>query len=486
MKAKVSQLDLLGHPIGFEENGSTTNKSFCGALLTLCIIIATVIIGFMFGKEIYQRKNPNVSYSKSFLNQSEVYYKDFPFVLNANFPNGTYFSKELYVSLIEFDFKFYDPSRVPPFNDKAYHIEKCNIESLPVFSGVFSKVKCSDEYPCFCIKNHTGLKFYNKHGNVDASFLQIDIKQCKTNCHPDKEKLLSNIMVNFYFANSYVDSSSYNNPIKYFLDKVGLEASNKMQKRNFISITNNVYESDNGWILEDLMSLPFVELADNYVGYNVLSTSSSIIGSFTIDSPQLRNVIKRNYMKVQDLFAKVGGLINALLILLKALTYHYFKYKYYILLDSISKPQQDKITDQHSLFHMNKSLKSNFMIKNPAEITVSPEMKKIPFQAIENNKDLGDSNLILQINDAEKNQIKNVNANNFSNIHLDYKNEESPVDEKSKILENESFLSYFLTTNLCFGKCFKQGKISDTQLRISEIQSKLSLFSFSRLINLFN
>ena len=110
MKDIFTQIDLLGHPIGFEEKGSSTIKNFLGAIITTCVVIATIVIGFLFGNEIYKRKNPNVSYSKSFLTQSEVYYKDFPFIVNANFPNGTYFSKEHYTTLIRLNFKFENPS----------------------------------------------------------------------------------------------------------------------------------------------------------------------------------------------------------------------------------------------------------------------------------------------------------------------------------------------------------------------------------------
>eukprot|EP00340_Litonotus_pictus_P010960 CAMPEP_0170539816 /NCGR_PEP_ID=MMETSP0209-20121228/104225_1 /TAXON_ID=665100 ORGANISM="Litonotus pictus, Strain P1" /NCGR_SAMPLE_ID=MMETSP0209 /ASSEMBLY_ACC=CAM_ASM_000301 /LENGTH=254 /DNA_ID=CAMNT_0010841959 /DNA_START=776 /DNA_END=1537 /DNA_ORIENTATION=+ len=56
---------------------------------------------------------------------------------------------------------------------------------------------------------------------------------------------------------------------------------------------------------------------------------SNNILSFLIDAPTLTKKTLRNYLKVQELFARVGGLANAFWIIIKILTYHFMKFKYY-------------------------------------------------------------------------------------------------------------------------------------------------------------
>lgn len=46
----------------------------------------------------------------------------------------------------------------------------------------------------------------------------------------------------------------------------------------------------------------------------------------TFESPNIREIEKRSYMKVQDLFAKVGGIINAIFIIINILFYDYLRF----------------------------------------------------------------------------------------------------------------------------------------------------------------
>ena len=47
-----------------------------------------------------------------------------------------------------------------------------------------------------------------------------------------------------------------------------------------------------------------------------------------LESPRLRKITKRSYLKVQELFAKIGGLVNFMIIFINIITSHYFRFKY--------------------------------------------------------------------------------------------------------------------------------------------------------------
>ncbi len=61
------KLDILGQDISFEENESTKFKTCQGATLTLIVITVCSVIGFLFGREIYERKIAVVSLSKEMI-----------------------------------------------------------------------------------------------------------------------------------------------------------------------------------------------------------------------------------------------------------------------------------------------------------------------------------------------------------------------------------------------------------------------------------
>ena len=60
------------------------------------------------------------------------------------------------------------------------------------------------------------------------------------------------------------------------------------------------------------------------------------ISNILFDSPNVIDRITRSYMKIQDLFAKIGGMINALVIVMKILTIHYIRFNYLINLFQLS------------------------------------------------------------------------------------------------------------------------------------------------------
>lgn len=198
MKDLFVKIDLLGNHIGFEKNGSHINKSLFGAILSSTVILTSIVVGFMFGKEIYERKAPSVNYSKEFINQSQIFYKDFPFIINVNYPNGKALSKNEFNSLMSFKFLFFNLTKSEPF-DESYKLVDCIETDLPAYQDYFKKLKCdSNNNPCFCIKEFGNLSFFNKHGNPDASFWHIEAYSCTENCHPEINQILNNIMINFF------------------------------------------------------------------------------------------------------------------------------------------------------------------------------------------------------------------------------------------------------------------------------------------------
>ena len=85
---KLKKIDLYGRDLMFEEHDVQAFKTYVGSLLTLITFITLTIIGFLFGKEIYQIKIPIVTVSNEILNESLVPLSDFPIVMYFANKNG--------------------------------------------------------------------------------------------------------------------------------------------------------------------------------------------------------------------------------------------------------------------------------------------------------------------------------------------------------------------------------------------------------------
>lgn len=69
------KLDFLGFKYHLQENNNKSNYSFVGVVFSLILGITCVVLAFMFGTEIYQRKSPVVDISEEFQDNSEIFFK---------------------------------------------------------------------------------------------------------------------------------------------------------------------------------------------------------------------------------------------------------------------------------------------------------------------------------------------------------------------------------------------------------------------------
>eukprot|EP00340_Litonotus_pictus_P013022 CAMPEP_0170538126 /NCGR_PEP_ID=MMETSP0209-20121228/103126_1 /TAXON_ID=665100 ORGANISM="Litonotus pictus, Strain P1" /NCGR_SAMPLE_ID=MMETSP0209 /ASSEMBLY_ACC=CAM_ASM_000301 /LENGTH=342 /DNA_ID=CAMNT_0010839759 /DNA_START=809 /DNA_END=1834 /DNA_ORIENTATION=+ len=97
-------------------------------------------------------------------------------------------------------------------------------------------------------------------------------------------------------------------------------------------VTNDVYISDDGWLLEDFREI-YYQNVDSIL-YDIINISSGppVAIVSLLKSPKLRNKSNRNYMKVQELLAKIGGIGNAFFAVMYALTYYYLRFHYFMFI----------------------------------------------------------------------------------------------------------------------------------------------------------
>lgn len=98
---------------------------------------------------------------------------------------------------------------------------------------------------------------------------------------------------------------------------------------NYISLRYSIEEliSDNGWLLEQSEIIRRTSLQDIIPEVYIPGEGKEII-TIKIDVSNHYKKTYRNYMKVQDLFAKIGGLLNALFISVKLLISDYVDFRY--------------------------------------------------------------------------------------------------------------------------------------------------------------
>jgi len=130
-------IDAFGKNTGFIHEDNNDFKTNLGAILSILIVIACTIITILFGKEIFERKNPNVSESSEFSSVARVEMLDWPvfFILSDTYGNVIdnpfdYYNIATFKTNFSVDYKV-DFSDYTPFHE----VVRCNMSHFEAVKG---------------------------------------------------------------------------------------------------------------------------------------------------------------------------------------------------------------------------------------------------------------------------------------------------------------------------------------------------------------
>lgn len=245
-------------------------------------------------------------------------------------------------------------------------------------------------------------------------------------CANDYKVIHTEAYIQMFYIDSYVDNLDYNNPVKKYLGNLNQQITDTLLKRAFITIVNDLYISDNGWMIEDKRQTSYYSLDSTKIEINNISQDSpGSVYWITLESSYLRTKNVRNYMKVQDLFAKIGGIVNAFIIIIQIFFSHYFRYNMIMSIRKFLNPSKNDIVQ--SSFNSVK-LSNRKIIKNNL---------KSEGDLLETNKDAAENNSSNKINLSSN--ADNLLTNNKSSNQLDQLNNN---DENCKKTINVNMNNY--------------------------------------------
>ena len=282
------------------------------------------------------------------------------------------------------------------------------------------------------------------------------------------DDVLKNFGMLVTIINSYVESDNYQIPIKYYVTNLTFQASRGLYKRIFVSMTNNTFTSDNGWLLEDFNEIRYAQISDVKTEILVYNEGATPIGAYTFSSPRLVDNIIRSYMKVQDLTAKIGGLINAMIIIVKILSFNYLRFVYVKEVYKITKVVEKK---ESRIKNNNSSSMTQLKLNN----YTNPNIKK--------------ANEVVSVPESRNKEEKEIKekgpkivhaSNNALNANMNKK--VLTIVEPAKAEEEEINFNYFryLKSFTFRGTYYKQ-----VDMRLNQILAKMNIETYAKTMNYF-
>ena len=428
--------DLLGHAYSLEEYGKSRHVSYQGIIMSLIVFFASFVLCVLYGKELIERKNPKVSYSKEYSKSKKVYLKDleyyFLFVSSIGVPMNDF---ENYLDFDIILMQYRNGKIIPKF----LGLERCDFKNYKHSDLLLNSIMAGGEPRC--LKANDDEDFINGMiGDMNTNFLQIVVSTCNPSDTKRTTKcIISNtffdrvVMFANFFVTSFLNSNSYETPLNYYMSTDIHFIRPDQAKSVRYYLTQDIFVSDYGWLLENNKELITYNLnkIDKEVNFSLDTVSQGIIGAkprerlmtFTIQVERIANKITRNYLKIQELIASIGGISNALFLIVKLFSQNYFRY---LFIKQIRENcfYENNVLNESNFFYLGKLLImspfkkklniNNSNIKNQEKTEIAKENIEPDYQVFQTQSSLVKNEQNYE-NEKSSNVVKidNDNVNSY-------------------------------------------------------------------------
>ncbi len=232
------------------------------------------------------------------------------FSLNMNYRNVFFNSTKgkLQAEMYPIPYAKCDPSTFP---DKYIHQYEERV--LPQFN---------------CMDNSVDKTLINVFGDMKYghSFFFIDIIKCTNNtntlCKPSEEidKILTSTYLGLRIPSNQIDNYKSDKPYSLDITSLNFPITSKLIKSYHLKFDHITYQIDNGLVFNNIKKYDFY----TYEGYDLDvnlgvedDRRGNVIGTIYFENSKGTRRHNKIYMKIQRLFAELGGITNSLIVLYK-------------------------------------------------------------------------------------------------------------------------------------------------------------------------
>lgn len=468
---KLRKVDSFGRDLKFEEDGIQSFKTEVGAIFTLIMFVLVVILAILFGQEIYQRKLPIVLVSNEIVEKVQIQLSDFPIVLffadleGNNFENAQEYVK-VEVNYIQFN------AENAMSTSQFVGMLPCNPDSFTSHKEFVSELLENAKKPKgmtpYCINHNSTFTIRNQFGQANSSSLMISVHNCHPaeKCPPDLRRRNRMMYVAVSYYNSFFNPKSYNDPVYYYSDIYTKQVSTGMVYDAYIKLSEDEFFSDNGWILESNQNLKAIKVES--IKEEVYLPYFERLVRFVFEVSKKKEIVSRSYMKVQELFAKIGGVFNACSLFFNLILYDYILFKFRL---NYLNPAMGVIKQKLFVNKETNNRKDVSDSSQPNEKVLNLKYKSIPNS--ENINNINNKNNCSKELDNSQNKLNAVNQkielsikkplaidNNSSGLHeFPAKNDKNNEHKNAKFTNNNAPHMIF-NNNYVFDK-FVSSKTQD-------------------------
>ena len=335
MKNFFINIDLFGYSPTLSILKQPYYQTFFGGILTLLLILTGLATIIFFSLQLFEKDSPSVNLSTDiFPNPKQLdYFNNFEFIIGIQ--NSDYITE---------------------INEKIFQAEGSLFKTIVNDSGIYNIKKSilltscdkalknsSNEFlfshlnlkGYYCISPEEKEELYIKEhwGNDGFSMIQIKFVDCDNstgNCASKEEitNFLHSADLSFYIIDNLVSTKNYKQPFTRTINERSLKVSESYKVSLIQYIKHIRIENDDNLILTSNHSMNSFTLGD-FISNIVFERDSETFMSLSIELDNIIEKFQRKYYKIQDLAAQVGGIINALYMVIFIILKLYEKNSYF-------------------------------------------------------------------------------------------------------------------------------------------------------------
>ncbi len=462
-------IDVYGMPHNFTIFGSQLHTTAMGGFLTIVTLILYILSFIYFGKDFYQRMNPKYVhqlYTKDEYSLANLSNENFMLGINVetgdfggSLDYNTYFN--ITYNYIRVDYIDNTSEKIPlnQIDCNLYNFKKMrlfNTEVLLTLPGL----------KCF---NMSNIKLGGYYDGEYVETIEVIISPCINSssvnyCKTDDEvkSLLSQglITFNIYTINYFLKLSDYVNPLSLGIQNSFTQIDYDIGKDYNIFYKEASIKSDMGLLISDPLEYNVIgydyQSFDNYFIDHSLDRSSLAYMKFYFYLWKNYESFEVTYIKIQDIFASLGGIMNFISIFIRTMAGFLNNHEKAIALINQNFEFQD-ITNENKLRSIIEERK------------VKKERKKnrnnLSFEKGNDNKpefkinELGESNIIKEDKSSKRIMINDL-SNDIIQERVKFKTNEMRIDisiQDGKEKDNTSIINSGVKKS-CIENSKKEGK----------------------------
>jgi hypothetical protein len=405
----LKRLDIFSTQIKLPISHKKTFKTALGGFQSIIMFILSILLSWLIGQDIIFKQNP-LAFMQTL--QSKQYpstvinYNTFPFGINFidkdNNPLQN-FSKFLNFRVHFVKFDYVNGSVIPDIYREEIHLAPCSLRHFPAvseedfYSSVLNSFLCPEEL------NYT-LKGYWGESNIH--FINLEVHLCDFEKNPElcaapqeiHEFIKTTKLFQIQYLESFYNLKDFKNPKTSYVKLKYKTLDFTLGKEQTFFLKKIILNTDEGFLFKELKTDDFLLVDEDLIDSYEMTKDKKAIGLF-IHPSNLSDNYFREYIKIPNIIAGVGGIIKLLMFV--------FSLCNRILIDTITH-----LNIVNEIFRFNLNRNENAKNRKP---TNTGTVKLL------NTHTINISNMNLIGTNNEKVILPSVITNSPSKYHLDGK-----------------------------------------------------------------